>query len=280
MKDRNQVHLWAQDPFPAGANLWVQMSGLLTGHGPKRREALPTHFRPHIVVGGSGTIEVAGVVHTLKPGDMFTFWPNVHIRYWSNPDNPWEVYWLDLTGDGAAAWLYACGFAEDCPFLRPADSVPAIATLKRLYDFYRRRRQGDACRVVALLYEFAAALGGALPAPMPRADAAESLVARAMAMTESMLASAINVDQLAGSLGVDRTTLFRAFRKRLGRAPADYLSQVRIAKAQDLLVRTKLDIESVAHTAGFANAKYFYRRFRQVTGTTPAAYRRAAARRG
>ncbi len=275
MKDLNRVHTWPLEPFPAGASIWIRMLGVLTGCGESRYESLPDCFCPHIVMRGQGVVETSNGRFPVGAGDAFTLWPGIHIACSEAPEAPWEVSWFYVTGNGAAAWMRSCGFAADRPVRHPSDPDRVRTEVSRIHELYAGRRPEDASRILSLLYALAADMGGGdVPEAKP-ADAAERIVAQAVALTEGMLASAINVDQIAANIGIDRTTLFRAFRKQLGRPPIEYLSQVRIRKAQDLLQQTDLEIQAVARAAGFANVKYFFRRFRQITGQTPMQCRRS-----
>lgn len=61
----------------------------------------------------------------------------------------------------------------------------------------------------------------------------------------------------------------RAFRSVFGVAPARYLALQRMRRAQELLL-TGMRAATVARELGFADAGYFNRVFRRVTGTAPA----------
>jgi AraC family transcriptional regulator len=47
----------------------------------------------------------------------------------------------------------------------------------------------------------------------------------------------------------------------------------RLARAQDLLVKTDLALAEVALTTGFADQSHFCRRFRELVGLPPRSYR-------
>ena len=66
-------------------------------------------------------------------------------------------------------------------------------------------------------------------------------------------------------------TLIRLFRKHLGLTPYAYLTQVRVAKPRHLL-RLGQPVAQVALDVGFADQAHFTKRFKQLTGTTPAFY--------
>jgi two-component system response regulator YesN len=59
---------------------------------------------------------------------------------------------------------------------------------------------------------------------------------------------------------------------------ATYLTDARIENAKRLLCDVTLNIGEVASTAGFDDPRYFARRFKQKTGSTPRAWRELQGR--
>ena len=72
----------------------------------------------------------------------------------------------------------------------------------------------------------------------------------------------------------------RSFTVRVGCAPFAFQRQLRLKKAQGLLLATELTVEAVGASVGFENATHFSRMFRRHTGYTPREYRRLHASEG
>lgn len=64
------------------------------------------------------------------------------------------------------------------------------------------------------------------------------------------------------------------FKSRMGMNFVDYLTQLRIEKAKDLLIHTNEKIYRVAELVGYQNSQYFVTSFKKKTGVTPAEYRK------
>lgn len=276
MKDTNLVYLWPQTPFPAGAALWPKMVGHLTGYGESHYQLHPDYFCPHIIRRGRGTFRNRCGEWPLAAGDMFTLWPGEAVEYFEDPAAPWEYDWIHLHGEGAAAYVAACGFSAVAPCLQARDPQAVMAGFTAVLEAFKQQTPEDACRVVASLY-------GMVPAcaPQPAAGAAGNpdtshaeLVSRVTAMLDTLLHTSVNVNGMATMFKVSRVTLFRAFRECLGVGPMDYLAQARLRRAGELLQHTDQPLAAVARAAGFRNVKYFLRCFRRGTGMTPTVYRR------
>jgi YesN/AraC family two-component response regulator len=55
----------------------------------------------------------------------------------------------------------------------------------------------------------------------------------------------------------------------------DYLAKLRIEKARELLLKTQLNIDTIAEQVGHVNKAYFSKVFKKFTGVTPGEYRKA-----
>lgn len=77
-------------------------------------------------------------------------------------------------------------------------------------------------------------------------------------------------------MGVSRKHLTQVFKKQYDITPSEYLIQVRIAAAQQML-QNGVSIPDAAGMAGYENLSAFYDHFRRQTGMTPARYRQIFA---
>ncbi|MBP3218472.1 MAG: helix-turn-helix transcriptional regulator [Lachnospiraceae bacterium] len=87
-------------------------------------------------------------------------------------------------------------------------------------------------------------------------------------------ASAIRLDALADRFFLSKAYMTRIFRRVTGFSIIDYLTYIRIRRAQDLLIHTDTDITGISEMTGFGNVTYFERVFRQKTTLTPLQYRK------
>ncbi len=85
----------------------------------------------------------------------------------------------------------------------------------------------------------------------------------------------ISLDMLAESAHVSKSECLRCFKSSLQTAPYQYLMEYRLSKAAELLRSTDAPISEIASRVGFSQASHFGKYFREKTGASPNAYRKA-----
>lgn len=78
---------------------------------------------------------------------------------------------------------------------------------------------------------------------------------------------------LAMDVNMSNSTFTRAFRGYTGMLPIDYLTNMRIEKAKQLLSDTNLPVLTVLESVGYFSASSFNKRFKALTKVTPREYR-------
>ncbi len=87
-------------------------------------------------------------------------------------------------------------------------------------------------------------------------------------------ATPISVEALAGACNMSVSALERRFRKHLGKTPRQYIVEVRLDNARQLLLDTEKPIGTIALETGFADHSHFTRAFTRHFGRSPRRVRR------
>jgi len=80
------------------------------------------------------------------------------------------------------------------------------------------------------------------------------------------------VDNLSFDMNTSRSTFFRKLKKLTGHAPKDYMRNVRLLRAGELLEKGQLRIAEVSYQVGFSDPNYFSKCFRKFYGISPSDY--------
>ncbi len=91
----------------------------------------------------------------------------------------------------------------------------------------------------------------------------------------------ITLDRMAEKLDITGGYLSTYFKEKTGMNFVDYVNDVRVRKARELLDRSPgLKIQDVAARVGYQNLNSFNRMFKKFTGLTPSEYRKEGGARG
>ncbi len=91
---------------------------------------------------------------------------------------------------------------------------------------------------------------------------------------ETHLDKPLTVGKLATLCAMAESRFYREFKAYTGDTPYQYITNVRLRKAQQLLSTTKFQIKTVAIATGFPSANHFSAHFRRRFGMLPGEYRR------
>ncbi len=96
---------------------------------------------------------------------------------------------------------------------------------------------------------------------------------QAVRFIRSNVKAGIDVKSVVADVGCSRSTLEGRFKNLLGRTIKDEIIRVRVANACILLRETKLPMEKIASSCGFATASHFSRIFKSQHDMSPGKYR-------
>ena len=83
----------------------------------------------------------------------------------------------------------------------------------------------------------------------------------------------LGLEQIADQIGVSVKYVSRAFKQRTGKNLTEYINEMRIAKAKELLINTEYKIGEIAAFVGIDNRTTFLRIFKKYEGISPVEFR-------
>lgn len=181
----------------------------------------------------------------------------------------WEYCWWTIDGPQAAD--FASGFGLSVGVHR-AGPAPLDLIAQLFAQIVRADRAGEIdASTTALSLTATAAKAVQGPTGTKRRNA---LVEEAKSLVhDNWQHVGFGIDSIASTLGVDRSTLSRHFRKETGVTLIQYLISMRIQNAITLLRGSDLSVAEIASRCGYGDAGYFRRVFRQRMGQTPSEFR-------
>lgn len=113
----------------------------------------------------------------------------------------------------------------------------------------------------------------AVPAEIAMETPDEKLVREALELVEKNISDpAFSVEELSRGLRMSRVGLYKRLYRLTGKAPLDFIRQVRVQRAAMLLEKSDKTVSEIAYEVGFNDPKYFSRYFKSVYQLTPSAW--------
>jgi two-component system response regulator YesN len=101
-----------------------------------------------------------------------------------------------------------------------------------------------------------------------------SAISRAQQFIKQNYARDLSLEEVAASINLVPAYFSRLFSQITGASFINYLTDIRIQHAKELLQGTDAKIREISETVGYSNIYYFSRVFKNRTGATPVEYRR------
>ncbi len=220
---------------------------------------------------GETVVAPCGWVNLSNPGEPHTGEAAPGLAGWAYRMFYFERSWLrmvnrELGGTNAGLPFFKTGVIDD----------PQLAARIRRVHEKLMEQPGDALEQESLLLDLLIRLVARHADHRPASrnpTQCHAAVARARDYLESGFSTDISLSDLAGLCGLSPYHLASIFRRETGLPPHQYLNQVRVRRARQLL-GSGADLAGAALEAGFFDQSHMTRRFKEVTGLTPGRYRK------
>lgn len=101
----------------------------------------------------------------------------------------------------------------------------------------------------------------------------KDLIENAKKQIEENILTDFSVEDLARNLRISRVQLYKKITSYTGKTPVEFIRQVRLHHAAELLKWQKKSIYDIAKSSGFSNVDYFEQYFKEEFGASPEEYR-------
>jgi AraC family transcriptional regulator len=246
-----------------------------------RPQPFPIHqhegvFQIGFAVAGSSQIERQGRRMGLAPWQFHVINPGeLHTAYGEDPA-PWRFRYLNLPRETVVSVLEAEMPRAPVAVSTPDDRVyegSTISTLfSRFFEADLRSEMETEELLVQLIMTMRNLFGVAAPMAKPRAPYAG--VRRALQYLQERYAESVRLADVAAFARTSPFHLCRHFASVVSISPHQYLLNVRISRAKEMLQHARhADLTSIAQATGFYDQAHFVKSFKARTGLTPSGYR-------
>ncbi|MEG2053816.1 MAG: AraC family transcriptional regulator [Oscillospiraceae bacterium] len=249
-------------------NCGVQVCSPHYTWGPGARD----HYLLHYIVSGKGKFFVNNNVYTLSEGDIFFATPAQIITYTADDTEPWKYCWVGFNGSCATKLVNELPFTAEKPIHHCKDAEKIKNAIYKIFINSGNEYRNEVA-MVGQLYILLAKLMSETDNKSQNAYTPSSqYVFNAIKYIQSNYFNDISIDDIAKSVGISRSHLYRVFMTISGHSPIDYLTEYRIDQACHLLKNSSLNIAEIAVSVGFFDQFYFSRVFKKHKGMPPSKY--------
>ena len=93
-------------------------------------------------------------------------------------------------------------------------------------------------------------------------------------MDKQMDNNTLTVDELVEEMNMGRTVFFNKLKSMTGMSPVEFIREIRVKRAAQLLEDRKHNITEVTYMVGMNDSRYFSKCFKNTYGMTPSEYRK------
>lgn len=195
----------------------------------------------------------ADLIRLVKSDDRTCHIPVVVLTAKTNLETKLEC--LDLGADDYITKPFSATFLE-------ARVSNMIEQRSKLQSFFRERWLVNESKVD-------------IEVPMPQAHSRdEEFMERLMTVMEKNISNgAFSVEQFCSMAGYGRTVFFNKLKSLTGLSPNEYIREVRIKRAAQLLEVGEYTVSQITYMVGMNDSRYFSKCFKQRYHMTPTEYR-------
>ena len=210
-------------------------------------------------VSGKGEIGISGQRELLGAGTLIVF-KYEDLDFYKSDGEGWSFYWFEFDSD-----------SMDLPlsYAFVVESVTAeIEKMEKCFSLLPIDEESEYLSTV-----FAGLLGEWIHGHGKQRTEEQLYVKRAINYIMNNINKNISAEEIASAAGLGQRQLCNMFKEYTGKTAQDYLTELRIKNAEELLRFTSMSIKTIAYSLGFQNQYYFSGFFKKHTGMSPTDYR-------
>lgn len=214
-----------------------------------------------------------GVVQAVTPGrGILAMIPSEHV-YYLPAGETWSFFWVIVAHPYAVARLSAAVGGKGKVLTASAVS-PVVMAAADLFEGICRGGFEDQFDREGAIFRAMLEFERHLHERSISASERDVLLADVRRHVMEHLDRRMDVSELAKRQGMSRSHFSHYFRKMTGRAPADYVTEVRLSEAARRLTTSEVALKDLAEACGFADANHLCKAFRRRYHLSPGAYRK------
>ncbi|MBN8786153.1 MAG: AraC family transcriptional regulator [Terrimonas sp.] len=233
-------------------------------------------FQIIYIAKGEGIFESAGNRKSIvREGTILLLFPGEWHRFKPNIKTGWDEYWVGFKGPIMENLVQQKFFHQRKPILHIGIHESVINLMLEIIEKTKNEKTGYQPMVAGIVMHLLGQIHTLVRQSNFKAeDITESIINKARIIFRTHIDQEITIENVAEELNVSYAWFRKAFKAYSGIAPHQYLLQLKIEKAKELLADPSMQIKEVSFSLNFKSTFYFSKLFKEKTGSSPAEFRK------
>ncbi len=224
----------------------------------------------HLVLSGSGTLNLDSKTYRAKAHDMFYIPPGITLSYYPDKNNKWQYIWFEFSGSNSEIYANRMGLSADTPVISCNDYNNAYYGI---YSIFKKLEHDKPVGYYDVLSSFYKLLDINSVDTEEKSDSfSEAVISYLLCHYQT---PGLTVENVCRDFRISHSYLCRIFRRETGKSLIQHIIDIRLSEACRLLVSEKLSIKEIAYSVGFNDDVHFIKSFKKHMGMTPTEYRKS-----
>lgn len=215
------------------------------------------------VISGKGYIVTEDETYTIKAGDFYAIPGGTECYYYSDHKDPFEKYWINLSGTLVRRLMDTYGFNDQITVL----DVDVRNLFEDIFDILKRE-QNNFLAAQLKLHEIIATLSSHYIVTQD-----SGIIEKIHDYILSNSHCDLEIDTICKNFYISRAHLSQLFKKKFGISPYKFYIKSKMEKAAHLLTTTDMPIKEIAFNLSYDDSHHFSNAFNKHYGCSPRDYR-------
>ena len=210
-----------------------------------------------------------GATSVMTKGNFVIYLPGEKQRYSFSEDKNTVTLWVHFSGRGIKEILNKLGLGGGI-YRTLSDRDVESCFEKMIYHYSLGTNKSRVCAEGELIE---------LLSLLSRDDGEENsvtysdTVAKMLKYIHSNWQKELSVADISARMSLSESRAAHIFKEAVGKGIHQYIMNIRLSTAKELLVSTDMSVSEIGEMVGFHDALYFSRAFKSETGMSPRAFR-------
>ena len=234
----------------------------------------------HYVISGKGSVTLNGKTYELQKGSLFVLSPHSNAVYAPQKEDPWSYIWIEFSGPAVKTALEGTSYSNE-NFVFGDDEKGSLRSL--FMEMIEEDNVSTEFSESWLLCSYLLKIFAFLNKNHPKEERLflskkeETIKRIEEYLTLHCNDGDLSLGEVAEKFGFSQSYLTRLFKAQTGITPMQFVDELRMKKAIELLSRHSLTIDQISEAVGYKNQFYFTKRFKMYYGVPPSKYKKKAS---